>query len=88
MKTGLSARVEHRIRHAITQEFQIPQYLLHSETVFREDLGFDESDMLFLALALEDEFEFLLTEDFKVEEMRDLIKLVIANLQLNPMPVA
>jgi acyl carrier protein len=88
MTSALSARIEHRIRYTITQEFQIPQYLLHSETVFRDDLGFDESDMLFLALALEDEFEFLLTEDFKVEEMRDLIKLVIANLQLNPLPTA
>ncbi|MEM1327475.1 MAG: hypothetical protein AAGI23_16050 [Bacteroidota bacterium] len=88
MTSTLNARVEHRIRYTINQEFQIPPYLLHSETVFREDLGFDESDMLFLALALEDEFDFLLTEDFKVEEMRDLIKLVISNLQLNPMPTA
>ncbi|MEM0992058.1 MAG: acyl carrier protein [Bacteroidota bacterium] len=84
---ALSSRVEHRIKYTITEEFQIPAYLLHTETVFKEDLGFDDTDMLFLSLALEDEFEFLFTEDLQVEEMNDLIKLVIAQLRktyLNP----
>lgn len=81
MKKALSARVEHRIKRAITQEFQLPQYLVHSETVFKEDLDFDEYDMLFLSLALEDEFELLFTETLEVEEMRDLIKLVISKLR-------
>lgn len=79
----LSTRVERRIKHAITEEFQIPKHLLNSETVFKEDLGFDEADMLFLSLALEDEFEFLLTEDLKVEEMKDLVKLVVKQLREN-----
>ncbi|MEM9888961.1 MAG: acyl carrier protein [Bacteroidota bacterium] len=78
---ALSSRVEHRIKYTITEEFQIPEYLLNTETVFREDLGFDETDMLFLSLALEDEFELLFTEDLEVEEMNDLIKLVIAHLR-------
>ena len=78
---ALSSRVEHRIKNTITEEFQIPKYLLNSETVFKEDLGFDDTDMLFLSLALEDEFEFLFTEDLQVEEMNDLIKLVVAQLR-------
>lgn len=78
---NLSLRVEHRIKYAITQEFQIPKHLLTSETIFKEDLGFDDHDMLFLSLALEDEFEFLLTEDLQVEEMNDLIKLVVDRLR-------
>lgn len=86
MKNALSARVEHRIKYAITQEFQLPKYLVHSETVFKEDLGFDEYDMLFLSLALEDEFEFLFTETLEVEEMRDLTKLVVAHLQKYKLP--
>ncbi|MEL6718550.1 MAG: hypothetical protein AAFP82_07525 [Bacteroidota bacterium] len=76
----LSTRIEHRIKHTITEEFQIPKHLLNSETIFKEDLGFDDSDMLFLSLALEDEFEFLLTEDLQVEEMKDLVKLVVTQL--------
>ena len=77
----LSTRVEHRIKRAISEEFQIPRYLLQPETIFKEDLGFDEFDMLFLSLALEDEFEFLFTEDLKVEEMKDLVKLVSIKLR-------
>jgi len=76
----LSTRVEHRIKNAITEEFQIPKYLLNSETIFKKDLGFDDYDMLFLSLALEDEFEFLLTEELQVEEMNDLVKLVVTQL--------
>jgi len=78
---NLSYRVENRIKHAIIEEFHIPNYLLNSETIFKEDLGFDEYDMVFLALALEDEFEFVLTEDLKVEEMNELVKLVIQQLK-------
>lgn len=77
----LSYRVENRIKHAIIEEFHIPNYLLNSETIFKEDLGFDEYDMVFLALALEDEFEFLLTEDLKVKEMNELVRLVITQLK-------
>ncbi|MEN0048070.1 MAG: hypothetical protein AAF806_13505 [Bacteroidota bacterium] len=76
----LSTRVEHRIKRTISEEFQIPRYLLQPETIFKEDLGFDEFDMLFLSLALEDEFEFLFTEDLQVKEMRDLVKLIIIEL--------
>ncbi|MEM6699409.1 MAG: hypothetical protein AAF806_26485 [Bacteroidota bacterium] len=79
----LSTRIEHRIKYTITEEFQIPKHLLNSETIFKEDLGFDDSDMLFLSLALEDEFEFLLTEDLQVKEMKDLVKLVVKQLREN-----
>lgn len=77
----LSTRVEHRIKRTISEEFQIPRYLLQPETIFKEDLGFDEFDMLFLSLALEDEFEFILTEDLQVKEMEDLVKLVLMQLR-------
>lgn len=77
----LSTRVEHRIKRTISEEFQIPRYLLQPETIFKEDLGFDEFDMLFLSLALEDEFEFLFTEDLRVREMKDLVKLVLTKLR-------
>jgi len=79
----LSMRVEHRIKRTISEEFQIPRYLLQPETIFKEDLGFDEFDMLFLSLALEDEFEFILTEDLQIEEMKDLVKLVLIELRKN-----
>ncbi|MEL6717633.1 MAG: acyl carrier protein [Bacteroidota bacterium] len=78
---GLSMRIEHRIKRTICEEFHLPRYLLQPETIFKEDLGFDEFDMLFLSLALEEEFEFMLTENLQVKEMRDLVKLVLMKVR-------
>ncbi|NJL74823.1 MAG: hypothetical protein HC892_07090 [Saprospiraceae bacterium] len=76
-----NSRIEARIKHAIVGEFRIADRYLSSETNFKEDLGFDDYDMLFLSLALEDEFELLFTEQLEFEEMRDLVKLVSDQLK-------
>ena len=76
-----NSRIEARIKNAIADEFRIADRYLSSETNFKEDLGFDDYDMLFLSLALESEFELLFTEQLEFEEMRDLVKLVSEHLR-------
>lgn len=82
MKTA--SRIENRIRYAISNEFKIAGRHLNSETHFKDDLGFDDYDMIFLSLALEDEFDLLFTEQLEFEEMKDLVRLIAGHLKSRP----
>lgn len=73
-------RIESRIKNVITDEFKIANRYLCSETNLREDLGLDDYDMIFLSLALEDEFEIMLNQKMdNIFEIKDLVSLVISN---------
>ncbi len=80
MKTYV--RIENRIMNVITDEFKIAHRHLASDANLKEDLGFDEYDMIFLSLALEDEFEILFNEQLEnVEEIKDLVPFIVANFK-------
>lgn len=73
-------RIENRIKNVIADEFKIANRHLSSETNLKEDLGLDEYDMIFLSLALENEFEIMLNQKMDhISEIKDLVSFVLSN---------
>ncbi len=77
-------RIENRIKNVIADEFKIANRHLCSETNLKEDLGLDEYDMIFLSLALENEFEIMLSQKMDhISEIKDLVPFVLSNTASN-----
>jgi acyl carrier protein len=77
-------RIENRIKNVIADEFKIANRHLSSETNLKEDLGLDEYDMIFLSLALENEFEIMLNQKMDhISEIKDLVPFVLSNTSSN-----
>lgn len=75
-------RIENRIMSVITDEFKIANRYLASDANLKEDLGLDEYDMIFLSLALEDEFEMVFHDQLnQVEEVKDIVPFIVANFR-------
>jgi len=75
--------IETRIKHVLYREFNINSHYLSAHSSFKEDLGFDQYDMIFLSIAIEEEFGILFSEQFSsVEVIRDLIPFIISCQEL------
>lgn len=74
-------RVENRIKNLIINEFKLVRRYLSPETNLKEDLGLDEYDMIFLSLALENEFQVILEQQVhNTFSIKDTAHYVIQNL--------
>jgi acyl carrier protein len=74
-------RIENRIKNVIVNEFKLVKRYLSAETNLKEDLGLDEYDMIFLSLALENEFQVILEQQiFNTFSIKDTVHYVTYNL--------
>ncbi len=74
-------KIENRIKKVIINEFKLVRRYLSAETNLKEDLGLDEYDMIFLSLALENEFQVILEQQlYNTFSIRDMVHYITRNL--------
>lgn len=78
---GTYHRIENRIKNVIINEFKLVKRYLSAETNLKEDLGLDEYDMIFLSLALENEFQVILEQQvYNTFSINDVVHYITHHL--------
>ncbi len=73
--------IENRIKQVIIKEFRLVKRYLSAETNLEEDLALDEYDMIFLSLALENEFKIILEHQVhNTFNISDIVHYITNNL--------